>query len=519
MEIDNPGYEDVSPGSANQEDANGLTHRHPARLPSTSSQLGLATSDQLAAAGDGPEKVELKKTMGLVSGIALIVGTMIGSGIFISPGGVISSTGSIGLALVVWAGCGILAILGSLCYAELGTEIPKSGGEYIYLGSAFGPVPAFLHAWLSIVVVRPSSMAIICLAFAHYAMAPVYDNCGPPQSVLKLTAVLAILVIMGINCYSVKLATRVQNFFAFAKLAAIGLIIVGGIVKLIQGNIQHLGNGFEGTSNNVAGIALAFYDGLWAYDGWNNLNYATEELQNPTVNLPRAILIGLPLVMICYILVNISYLSVMSAAEIIASPAVAVTWADRVIGPAAIIIPISVAMSTFGAANGTAFTGGRLCFVAAREGHLMSILSMVHVKKYTPLPSMIFTACIAILMIIPGDISALIDFFSFTAWLFYGATFAALLVLRFRQPDLPRPYKVPIVIPIFMLLASLYLVIAPIVDSPKLEYLYATLFILAGLIFYVPFIHFKIHPKFIDKITTALQLLMEVSPTEYEPDS
>ncbi|XP_013381452.1 b(0,+)-type amino acid transporter 1 isoform X3 [Lingula anatina] len=438
MEIDNPGYEDVSPGSANQEDANGLTHRHPARLPSTSSQLGLATSDQLAAAGDGPEKVELKKTMGLVSGIALIVGTMIGSGIFISPGGVISSTGSIGLALVVWAGCGILAIL---------------------------------------------------------------------------------VVIMGINCYSVKLATRVQNFFAFAKLAAIGLIIVGGIVKLIQGNIQHLGNGFEGTSNNVAGIALAFYDGLWAYDGWNNLNYATEELQNPTVNLPRAILIGLPLVMICYILVNISYLSVMSAAEIIASPAVAVTWADRVIGPAAIIIPISVAMSTFGAANGTAFTGGRLCFVAAREGHLMSILSMVHVKKYTPLPSMIFTACIAILMIIPGDISALIDFFSFTAWLFYGATFAALLVLRFRQPDLPRPYKVPIVIPIFMLLASLYLVIAPIVDSPKLEYLYATLFILAGLIFYVPFIHFKIHPKFIDKITTALQLLMEVSPTEYEPDS
>ncbi|XP_064598688.1 LOW QUALITY PROTEIN: b(0,+)-type amino acid transporter 1-like [Liolophura sinensis] len=465
--------------------------------------------------------VAMKKEVGLVSGVALIAGTMIGSGIFISPVGVLNATGSVGSSLLVWAGCGILAMFGALCYAELGTMITKSGGEFVYIGEALGTIPAFLFAWTSVIVIRTSSIAIICLSFAQYVVTPLFDECGPPTIVIKLLAAVAILTIAIVNCYSVVLAARVQVFFTVLKIAALAVIIIGGLVMIGKGNTQYLQNGFEGSKTNPSGIALAFYDGLWAYDGWNNLNYAVEELKHPEKNLPRSILIGLPLVTILYILTNISYFSVMSKADMLASSAVAVTWGERVLGSVAVVIPFAVACSTFGAANGTCFTGGRLCYVAAREGHLPGLLSFVHVKKLTPIPSLVFTTIISVLMIIPGDISSLIDFFSFTAWLFYGATVLSLIIMRFhpRTKDWDRPYKVPLPIPIIVFLASIYLVIAPIVDSPKIEFLYAALFVVGGLIFYFPFVFFKLRLKCMEKVTMAVQLYMEVAPSKYEPSS
>ncbi|PRD33316.1 UNVERIFIED_CONTAM: b(0,+)-type amino acid transporter 1 [Trichonephila clavipes] len=159
-------------------------------------------------------------------------------------------------------------------------------------------------------------------------------------------------------------------------------------------------------------------------------------------NLPLAISIGIPLVTLCYVCVNISYITVMSSAELLASEAVAVTWGHRVLGVLSFVMPISVALSTFGAGNGSCFTGGRLCYVAAREGHLVDILSYLHIRRLTPSPALIFNAVLAICMIIPGDIGSLIDFFSFTAWLFYGATFLALIVMRHTKKDLRRPYRV-----------------------------------------------------------------------------
>ncbi|XP_041376052.1 b(0,+)-type amino acid transporter 1-like [Gigantopelta aegis] len=461
--------------------------------------------------------ISLKKQVGLISGVALIAGTMIGSGIFISPTGVLIATGSVGLSMVVWAGCGIIAMLGALTYAELGTLITKSGAEYSYLFEAFGPIPAFLYAWTSVIVTKTSSMAIICLAFAEYVFDPIFDDCGPPEVIKKLLAAAAVVTIAVINCYSVKLASWVQVVFTFIKIAALVIIIVGGFVKLGEGNTQYLAEGFKDSVQSPSVIALAFYDGLWAYDGWNNLNYVTEELVNPYVNLPRAIWIALPLVTVLYLLTNISYLSVMSKEKMISSPAVASTWATRVLGPAAVLVPICVACSTFGAANGTCFTGGRLVYAAAREGHLPEILSYVHVKNYTPLPSLVLTTFIALLMIIPGDIYSLIDLFSFASWLFYGLTFASLVVLRFTKKHDHRPYKVPIIIPILVTLIAIYLVIAPIVQNPKIEFLYAFIFILAGMIFYIPFVHFKLRIRCLDYVTAWLQLVMEVAPSKYEP--
>ncbi|KAK7076555.1 b(0,+)-type amino acid transporter 1 [Halocaridina rubra] len=466
------------------------------------------------------DAVNLERRVGLFSGVALIVGTMIGSGIFVSPKGLLERTGSVGLSLIIWALCGVLSLLGALCYVELGCMIPSSGAEHTYFMTAFGHLPAFLFAWVSIIILKPAMLAIICLSFSRY-LVEVFSSqpCEPPILGIQLLGALTIVLITFINSYSVTLATKVQNIFTAAKLLAILIIIIGGIVKMAQGYTDHLATGFEGSTDSFGDIATAFYSGLWAYDGWNNLNYVTEELKKPYTNLPRAIIIGLPLVTVCYLLVNISYLTVMSPDELLASETVAVLFGGRLFGiTGQVIMILTVVMSTFGSANGSCFTSGRLCFVAAREGHMVDVLSYVHTTKLTPSPALIFNAIIALVMVIPSDIGSLIDFFSFTAWIFYGGAMLALIVMRFTMKDKERPYKVPIVIPIIVLLISLYLVIGPIVDSPQIEYLYATLFIVAGLIFYFPFVYYGKSIPGMPRMTKFFQYLLQVVPTNM-PDA
>uniref|UniRef100_A0A8C5X9Q5 Solute carrier family 7 member 9 n=1 Tax=Malurus cyaneus samueli TaxID=2593467 RepID=A0A8C5X9Q5_9PASS len=172
--------------------------------------------------------------VGLISGISMIVGTIIGSGIFVSPKSVLANVEAVGPCLTIWAACGVLATLGALCFAELGTMITKSGGEYPYLMEAFGPIPAFLFSWTSLLVTKPSSFAIICLSFAEYASAPFYPGCDPPQVVIKCLAAAAIGKTHSF--LSVKLGSYLQNFLTAAKMIIVAIIIVSGIVLLAQGN-------------------------------------------------------------------------------------------------------------------------------------------------------------------------------------------------------------------------------------------------------------------------------------------
>uniref|UniRef100_A0A3P8RVM1 b(0,+)-type amino acid transporter 1 n=1 Tax=Amphiprion percula TaxID=161767 RepID=A0A3P8RVM1_AMPPE len=458
----------------------------------------------------------LQKEVGLLSGICLIVGTMIGSGIFISPKSVLLYSGAVGPCLLIWAACGVLATLGALCYAELGTMITKSGAEYFYFMEAFGPLVAYLYSWTTVMVLKPSSFAIITLSFAEYASTPFYAGCTPPPLVTKCLSAAAIFLIVGINCLSVKLASYVQNFFTAAKLVIILVIVGAGIVLLAQGNTENFSNSFDGASPSFGAIGLAFYNGLWAYDGWNQLNFITEELKDPYRNLPLAIIIGIPLVSVCYVLVNVSYFTVMTTTELLQSQAVAVTFGDRVLYPVAWMIPLFVVFSTFGSANGSCFTAGRLAYVAAREGHIVKIISYIDVKLYTPSPALIFNGIIAIFYIIPADINTLINYFSFAQWAFYGLAALSLIVMRFTRKDLHRPLKVPIVLPVIVVLISCYLVIAPIIDKPELEYLYCTIFMFSGLILYYPFVYRKVEwgRKLMRPITMHLQLLMEAGPPE-----
>lgn len=457
----------------------------------------------------------LERRVGLVSGVALIVGTMIGSGIFVSPRGVLQYSGSVGFSLVVWVASGVISLIGALSYAELGTLIPSSGAEYAYLLVGLGPLPAFLFSWVCVLVIKPSLLAIVCLTFAKYAVEAFTSGCDTDLA-QSLVGVVTVGLVTYINCISVNLATRIQNIFTASKLFAIAVIVGTGAYSLAMGHVGHLRQGFTGTTTSVSGIVTAFYNGLWAYDGWNNLNYITEEIVNPSRNLPLSIIVALPLVTVCYLLINISYLAVMSSAQIIQSEAVALTFGQKVLGSMAWLMPLAVTMSTFGCANGTCFTAGRLCYAAAREGHLVDILSYVDVKRRTPSPAIIFNSLVAAALIALCDIGMLIDFFSFTVSFFYFLTMLALLRMRKTKPDAPRPYKVAMAVPIVMIFASVFLVVGPIIDNPKVEYLYAVGFMVTGLLAYFVFVFLKWTPGFMGKITALLQKLLNVVPTSYE---
>uniref|UniRef100_A0A3B4YUK7 Zmp:0000001267 n=1 Tax=Stegastes partitus TaxID=144197 RepID=A0A3B4YUK7_9TELE len=414
------------------------------------------------------EALRMKRQIGLIGGVAIISGTMIGSGIFMSPQFILSYVGSPGTSLLIWAVSGIVAMLAALSYTEIGTIIPESGGEFIYILRIYGSFPAFFAAVTVILVVKPCSVAAMAISIAEYAMAPFYAECVPPTLAVKCAAVLCVLVVAIVNVLNVRVAVRVQVVFLVAKVVALTVIHI-------------------------------------------KLHY----LCLLQVNLPRAVIIAISLVTGLYLLVNVSYLTVMTPAELMSSNAVAVTWGNKVLGSWGWIMSVAAALSAFGSLNGTFFSGGRVCFVAAREGH------MFHPDLVSSTTSGEHLCTSSLFLVIPyvqRSVVVLYPLFSavvsFTAWFFYGITLSGLIYLKIKKPDLPRPYKVPIILPILVLLAAIFLVLAPIIDNPQIEYLYVTIFILSGVIIYIPFIHYKLCPGLLNKLTMFLQLFLEVAPAE-----
>ncbi|XP_045193258.2 b(0,+)-type amino acid transporter 1-like isoform X2 [Mercenaria mercenaria] len=479
---------------------------------------GLYSSNGQLDSTDG--KAEMKKSVGLFSGTALIVGTMIGSGIFISPKGVLEGTGSVGFSLIIWVACGLLSMLGALAYAELGTCVPRSGGEHAYLMYTFGSgtrrigtVVAFLFDWVGLFILRPIMFSVMTLSLGTYVVKPFFPTCTePPMYIVKLCTVLAMLILGAINVFSVKMATYLQNVTTITKLVALAIITIGGIYKICSGETEYIASGFEDTREDLSLISIAFYNGLWAYDGWNNLNFITEELKEPEKNLPRSILIGIPLTTLAYLLANVGYFAVMSKEEILLSHAVAVTWSTYMLGVMSWLMPVFVVLSCIGSANGCLFATGRLCFAAARDNHFPKVLSFIQVTRFTPMAAIVFTVIVSMITLIPGDLSTLIDFYSFCIWVGYGATMVALLVLRYKEPTLHRPYKVPIFIPIFVFIMSIYLTVSPIVQTGRITFFYAVLFIFSGLFVYFPFIYYNLKVPYLDRGYRFIQILFQLVP-------
>ncbi|XP_017293738.1 cystine/glutamate transporter [Kryptolebias marmoratus] len=462
-------------------------------------------------------KVELGKKVTLLRGISIIVGTIIGAGIFISPKGILKQTGSVGMSMIFWIVCGVLSLFGALSYAELGTCIKKSGGHYTYLLESFGHQMAFVRLWADLIAIRPAAMAVISLAFGQYILEPLFMPCTIPPMAVKLATAIGITSVMYLNSMSVTWTARIQILLTLSKLLAITTIIVLGMYQLFKGQTQNFENAFELTNFKLSGMPLAFYSGMYAYAGWFNLNYVTEEVDNPEKTVPLAISISMVIVTSCYVLTNIAYYTVMSAEELLASEAVAVTFSEKLLGNFSIAVPVFVALSCFGSMNGSLFSLSRMFYVASREGHLPEVLSMIHIRRHTPLAAVIILYPMTILQLFVGDIYSLLNFMSCLRWLFIGVVVLGLLYLRYTKPELPRPFKVPIFIPVVFCFACFFMVFLSLYSDPINTGIgFAISF--TGIPAYYIFIYFNNRPKWLqkslDSFNRTLQIILEVAPAE-----
>ncbi|XP_041443809.1 cystine/glutamate transporter isoform X2 [Xenopus laevis] len=392
--------------------------------------------------GSSEGAVYLRRKITLLRALSLTIGTIIGSGIFISPKGVLKNSGNVGLSLVIWVACGVLSMCGALSYADLATTIKKSGGHYIYLLETLGPLPAFLRLWAEYILIRPSINAVASLAFGRYLIEPLFVPCHAPDAAVKIMSILCISLIIALNCWSVSWSANVQTVFTVAKFIAIGLIIIPGLMALSSGRTENFQNAFDTSSLALDKIPLAFYSGLFAYGGWFYVTFVTEEIVNPERNIPLTVIVSLTVVTVCYVLTNVAYYTVLTPNQVLSSEAVAVSFAEQTLGHISSVIPILVALSCFGALNGGTFASARMLFAGSREGHGPPLLSMIHIKRHTPLPALILMAPLVFLMIGIGDLYGLLNFNSFSRWLFMGLTTLGLMVHRYRHPNLPRPFKI-----------------------------------------------------------------------------
>ncbi|KAF9082495.1 hypothetical protein BGX23_012404 [Mortierella sp. AD031] len=347
------------------------------------------------------QRGDLQKNVTFSNGLTLVVGVIIGSGIFASPGPVFAYSKSVGVSLIIWFVSGLLAFAGSLCYAELGSAMPSSGGgEHAYLNHAFGSLPAFLFSW--------SSIALLKVVFAEYVVNIIAQSAWDPTQPMrhwsnKLLAIACVLVLSGLNSISVSVGTRIQDVFTFIKVVTLLVIGIAGLVVLGQKSLSshNFDHAFEGSSKPSLGdIALGLYSGLWAYDGWNNLNYVSSEMKNPTKDLPRVIFAGVPIVILFYLLANTAYYAVLPEEVVMSTNTIAIDFGKQMFGN----------------------TGGVL--------YLSSILG--------------------------------------------------LLYLRCHEPNLKRPFKVWLVVPILFTFLGLFLFLMPFVRAP-LESCLSMVIVLAGL--------------------------------------
>jgi len=481
--------------------------------------------------------VKLRREVDLIGAIFVIIGSQIGSGIFVSPKGVLELTGSAGFSLISWMLAGLVATIGALCYAEVGTLVNESGGEYpiLYKGYKGGKWPAFMFAWTCSTILKPSSFAILSLTCAKYTVSSIISILGynlngdlSPYAE-KFFAMSIIWLVVAINCASVKLTNQILKIFGYGKVISIGIIIFAGLALTFMGEtvketfapatafVNYETN--EVAMPSLGAIGLSLYQGLWAYDGWNQLNYISEEVVNPGKNLPRAIIIAMTSVTILYLFTNYAYLSVLGVDGLLNAKPVATAFARKVSFFPGLdkIIPVMVMASVFGTCLISCFTAARVPYCAARKGQYPTVLSMIHVKRMTPIPAVIFNGVIATLMIWPNDFESLVNYFSFCMWIFHTSACVATITLRKRMPveQYPRLFKVPLAFAYIIAVIGTFLIIVPFLKGFDWGYVFALAWILLGVALYAILGNKKENQEGkLAGVTRWVQVALQVVPEE-----
>ena len=410
---------------------------------------------------------KLERALRLKDLTMIVIGTVIGSGIFIVPAAVLRQTGeNVWLAMLVWALGGGLSLLGALTYAELGSMFPQAGGLYVYLREAFGKFPAFLYGWSMFFVISSGAVATLAVAFSSYLTQLI-----PLDMVMaRIVSVLMIIVVAVVNVRGVRGSAIMQNWTTGIK---VGAILIMGTLLIVLGK----GSGDSGSLsteigevNIFSGIALAMVGVLWAYEGWHYVTFSTGETIDPQRTFARAITVGTLALIGIYLFANIAYLVALGPATASQSERIAAEAVSTVIGPAAgNLIAVAILISMFSAANGIMLTATRAYFAMAQDGIFFKKLGEVHPRFKTPAFAVVWSSVWAILLAATGTFEQLFTYVVFAGWLFYALGAASVVILRRTMPDAQRGFRVPLYpfTPILFILASSAIVLNTLISQPE----------------------------------------------------
>lgn len=430
---------------------------------------------------------ELSRQLGLFDSIIMMIGIVIGSGIFITTGIMAQSIPSAGLVLFAWAVGGLLTLAGALTFAELGAAMPKAGGQYVYLREAYGPLPGFLFGWILFLVSMGGSIAALGVGFAEYfgyffpALSTdnfIYSSridvfrfsFQYTLSSGQIVAMTVILLLSFFNYVGVGFGKMIQNSFTVIKIGTILLFIFLGIFIGAKTPVQF---DFTPVGTSFSVLLMGFGIGLiavsWAFDGWHNVTYIAGELKNPSRNLPIALVLGTITITVLYLLVNIVYFLALPFDETVGVIRIAEKSSNALFGSsAASFVSAAVIISTFGALNGAIFVGPRVYYAMARDNLFFRKVGEVHHKFKTPGFAIILQAIWASLLALTGSYEQLFTYVVFISLLFWLAATTSVFVLRKKYPDLERPYKVwgyPVV-PLVFIFAMVALIFNTLISRP-----------------------------------------------------
>ncbi|SDD72727.1 APC family permease [Desulfuromonas thiophila] len=418
----------------------------------------------------------LRREIGLVSALVLVVANMVGSGVFTTSGFILEQLGSGPALLLCWLVGGLFALAGALCYGELGAMLPRAGGEYAYLQRAFGAAPAFVSGWISLIVGFSAPIAAAAIAFARYLLGGSHPDwlrliIGERQllslSAVTLLACVTVLVFSAVHMHSLRLGQRLQNGLTLFKVLFI-LVFIGAGLLWGRGDLAHL-QLESGSGGGGGGFAVALIFVSFAYSGWNAAAYLGSEIRQPGRNLPLALVAGTLLVMALYLLLNLVYLYALPPAALQGTLEVGTAAATALFGPrAGELFGLAIALGLLSVLSAMIMAGPRVYFAMARDGLFFQRFGRVHATRNTPAAAILFQAVVAIGMILCAAYDSLLIYIGFTLSITAMLTVLGLMWLRHRCPGLERPYRTfayPFT-PLFFIGGNLWIVFYTVISRP-----------------------------------------------------